>query len=471
MKKFKKKQVLSFIYIMQLILSLFFVVNPSLVQAADNVNLLLASSFGVLAGSTITNTGPTTITGTAGGDIGLYPGTSFTGATSVTQSGTVHLTNAVAQQAISDLQLAYNDAENRDSTNTIAADLAGQTLVAGVYTSASSIDLNGILILDGAQDPSSVFIFQAGTTLTTGSSSSGQLINGAQPCNVFWQVGTSATLGTDSTFVGHIMADQSITATTRALIYGQLLAINGAVTLDTNTIINDACLFGAVQVTKEVVGDVTGVTLPDFIVTLTGPNNYSDTQTIANNESYTWINLPEGTYTIAEAALSDEWEVSGDGEVGVISNTTTQVTLTNTYTPTSTVVYCSLQVTKEVVGDVTGVTLPDFIVTLTGPNNYSDTQTIANNESYTWINLPEGTYTIAEAALSEEWEVSGDGEVGVISNAITQVTLTNTYTKHVTELGTDKEIKIVDTSDGSAWIMYTGLVFLGIGFFILRKWK
>ena len=205
------------------------------------VNLGTSKTFAVLAGTTVTNTGATTFSGTAGGDLGLYPGTSITNEVGITKTGTTHLTDAVAQTAQNDLTTAYNDAAGRTVTSTVSADLGGQTLVSGTYNSASSLGLTGTLTLDAQGDPNAVFVFQAGSTLTTASSSSVSLINGAQACNVFWQVGSSATLGTNSTLVGHVLALTSITATTGATINGSLLARNGAVTLDTNTITNNAC--------------------------------------------------------------------------------------------------------------------------------------------------------------------------------------------------------------------------------------
>ena len=208
-------------------------------QAA--VGLGTASTYAVLAGSTVTNTGPTTFSGAAGSDLGLSPGSSIVDESQITKSGTTHIADAAALQAQSDLVTAYNDAAGRALTGTVSADLGGQTLVTGTYNSASSLGLTGTLTLDAQGDPSAVWVFQAGSTLTTASGSSVNLINGAQACNVFWQIGSSATLGTGSTLVGHVMALTSITATTGATIQGSLLARNGAVTLDTNTITNAPC--------------------------------------------------------------------------------------------------------------------------------------------------------------------------------------------------------------------------------------
>jgi hypothetical protein len=209
----------------------------STAQAAT-VPLGTADSFAVLAGSTVINTGPSVISG----DLGVSPDTAVTGFPPGTvNAGTIHAADAVASQAKADLVTAYNDAAGRSSTATISADLAGRTLTPGVYTSASSLGLSGDLTLDAHGDPNAVFVFQAGATLTAGSASRVLLIGGAQPCNVFWQVGSSATIGTGSAFAGNILALTSISLTTGATLNGRALARNGAVTLDTNTITKTAC--------------------------------------------------------------------------------------------------------------------------------------------------------------------------------------------------------------------------------------
>jgi LPXTG-motif cell wall-anchored protein len=212
------------------------------IAAEEPIGLGLTSNFAVLAGTGISNTGPTKISGTAGGDIGSSPTGTFTGDTLVTTTGTKYTAvDSVVTDAKDALVTAYIDAAGRTSTATVSADLGGQTLVSGVYTSASSMGLTGNLTLDGAGDPSAVFIFQIGSDLTTASASTITMINNAQACNVFWQVGSSATFGTDSSFVGHVFALTSISANTRATFDGQLLARNGEVSLDTNIIVNSAC--------------------------------------------------------------------------------------------------------------------------------------------------------------------------------------------------------------------------------------
>lgn len=219
-----------------------FLIAGSISRAAQApVELGTADSFAVLAGSTITNTGPTTING----DVGLHPGSAVTGFGSVTLNGELHVADAVAEQAKTDLVTAYDDAEGRGPTTTVATELGGQTLKAGVYDSASgTFEITGTVTLDAERDPNAVFIFQMASTLVTATESNVNLINGADACNVFWQVGSSATLGTGTTFRGTILALTSITLVTGATIEGRALARNGAVTLDTNVITRTACVTG-----------------------------------------------------------------------------------------------------------------------------------------------------------------------------------------------------------------------------------
>jgi len=216
----------------------------SAIAAPATVGLGTATSFSVLGGSTITNTGPTTMFG----DLGLAPGSSVTGAPHVL--GATHVDDAVAIQAKSELTTAYNDAKGRPTEGSAGTDLAGQTFTAGVRTASSSLLLSsGSVILDAQGDPNAVFIFQIGSTLITGSNTTVELINGAQACNVFWQVGSSATLGTGTRFVGTLMAAETITANTAATIHGRLLAQTAAVNLDTNTITQANCAIGATETT------------------------------------------------------------------------------------------------------------------------------------------------------------------------------------------------------------------------------
>lgn len=200
------------------------------------------TTYGVLAATTITNTGNTNISGSAGSDIGLAPGTSFTGSDLVIRFGADNIANDAATTAQTDLVTAFNDLGVPTATTLAAPDLAGQTILPGTYsTTAGTFENTGVFTLDAGGDATAIFIMQAESTVITGSDSTMVLANGAQACNVFWQVGSSATIGTNSTFIGHIYALTDITAATGATIYGQLLARNGQVTLDTNIIVNDSC--------------------------------------------------------------------------------------------------------------------------------------------------------------------------------------------------------------------------------------
>jgi len=215
--------------------------------AIPTVDLGSSSGFAVLAGSGITIAGPVNST-TITGDIGSYPTTSITGTGNLVLNGVNHGGDAVTQGAKSDLTTAYNDAASRTPTMTYTPvfDLGGSTLTSGIYFDPSSFGLTGTLTLDGQGNANSVFIFQTGSALTTASSSKINLINGAQACHVFWEIGSSATLGTDSAFLGNILALTSITLDTGATLDGRALAQNGAVTLDNNVITKADCLTASV---------------------------------------------------------------------------------------------------------------------------------------------------------------------------------------------------------------------------------
>lgn len=202
------------------------------------VGLGAAASFAVLAGTpAVTNTGPTIVTG----DLGVDPFPTVAGFPSGTVSGTIHRADAIARQAQDDLAAAYADAAGQPATATQGM-LGGLTLAAGVYTAGGvTLDLTGGLTLDGQNDPSAVWIFQATSDLVTAPSSSVQLVNGANACNVFWQVAGSATLGSGSTFAGTILAFTSITMDAGVTVTGRALARNGQVAMDSDTITLARC--------------------------------------------------------------------------------------------------------------------------------------------------------------------------------------------------------------------------------------
>jgi hypothetical protein len=204
---------------------------------AQNVSLGTASQFGVLAGSTVTNTGPTVVTGS----VGVSPGSAITGfppGSIVPGSGSLHAADSVAAQAQLDLTAAYTDAANRVCGTAIAGGvLGGLVLTPGVYCMGAG-DLTGVLTLNGA----GVYIFQMASDLITAPGSSVVLLNGASACGVWWQVTSSATVGTTSAMVGNIMALTSISLNTNASLNGRALARNGQVSLQSNQV--TACVGG-----------------------------------------------------------------------------------------------------------------------------------------------------------------------------------------------------------------------------------
>jgi hypothetical protein len=202
------------------------------------VGLGTTASFAVLAGQGVTNTGPTVVNG----DLGTHPNPAVSGFPPGTVNGAIHQADAVALQAQSDLTTAYNDAAGRTPVTTIATELGGQTLTPGVYNSASgTFQITGTLTLDAQANPNGVFIYQMASTLITASSSNVSLLGSAQACNVFWQVGSSATLGTTSTFRGNILALTSIQVQTGVTVDGRVLARNASVTLDADVITRATC--------------------------------------------------------------------------------------------------------------------------------------------------------------------------------------------------------------------------------------
>jgi hypothetical protein len=211
-----------------------------------------AVSFSVLGGQSVTNTGPSVV----GGDLGVSPGTSITGFPPGIVNGAIHQADPVALQAQADVVIAYDQlAGQACNTDLTGQDLGGMTLVEGVYCFTSAAQLTGQLTLDAQGNSAAVWVFQIASQLNTASSASVLIINGGGPCNVFWQVGSSATLGTGNTFVGNILALTSISLATNTNVSGRALARNGSVTMDSNNISNAAC----------------GVAVPTATATSTGP--------------------------------------------------------------------------------------------------------------------------------------------------------------------------------------------------------
>jgi hypothetical protein len=216
-----------------------FLALPAAAQAAA-VDLGTAKPFVVLGGPSVSNTGPSVLNG----DLGVSPGTSLTGFQFATVNGATHNNDAVAAGAQSDLTTAYNTAAGEATTADLTGqDLGGMTLTPGAYNFSSSAGLTGTLTLDAQGNPNAQFVFKIGTTLTTATASRVEVINGGSPCNVYWQVGSSATLGTTTAFKGNLMAAADISLNNGTTVTGRVLAKN-AVTLNNNVIDGSGCAAG-----------------------------------------------------------------------------------------------------------------------------------------------------------------------------------------------------------------------------------
>ena len=264
-------------------------------------SLGVAASFAALAGTTVTNSGATNVNG----DVGVSPGTAITGLTPGMVVGTIHAGDSVAAQAHTDTVAAYNDlAGQACDTILTGQDLGGLILTPGVYCFASSAQLTGILTLNALGDPNAVFVFQIGSTLTTASNSSVLLINSGNSCNVFFQVGSSATLGTDTAFQGNILALASITLTTRAGLQGRALAIDGGVTLDTNAITR-TCGLGTTAASVSTSGRVVtsaGLGIRNAQVWMTDSNGIRSTAITSSLGYYTFTDVEAGALYILGVA-------------------------------------------------------------------------------------------------------------------------------------------------------------------------
>ena len=270
------------------------VASPAYAAEAP-VGLGTAGTYSVLGGQTVTNTGPSILSG----DLGVSPGSAITGFPPGKVGGSTHAGDAVAKQAQLDLVVAYNDAAGRAPTASVAGDLGGRTLTAGVYKSTGPLGLTGPLTLDAQGDPNAVFIFQVASTLITASASTVNVINSAQACRIFWQVGTSVTLGTNSSFKGTVMALTSTSNNTNAVIEGRLLVRTGQVSLENNAFTTPGCVTTPAP-TASFTASATSGTAP-LSVQLTNTSTGAPTSWSWNfgNGITSTLQNPSVTYTLA----------------------------------------------------------------------------------------------------------------------------------------------------------------------------
>ncbi len=284
------------------------------------VQLGAATAFAVLAHSTITNTGTGT---TVSGDVGLSPGTTIAAfPPGQIINGTKHDNDAVAGDAQTALTAAYLDAAGRTPFTATSATLAGETLPAGVYKASSSLGLVGTVTLNGHGDPTAVFIFQVGSTLTTHSSSTVALVGTAQACNVFWQVTSSATLGTTSTFVGTVMALASVTLTSGVHVAGRMLARTGAVTLITDVITKPACITPLATSTSTTTTAPPATTTPSTGTTASGGSTTGSGGSAGSGAASTGTGASTATGALGSTgAAGSTGSGSGAGAVGTNAGT------------------------------------------------------------------------------------------------------------------------------------------------------
>ncbi|WP_414637432.1 ice-binding family protein [Amycolatopsis sp.] len=378
--------------------------TPQASAAEAPVGLGTAGSYSVLGGQAVTNTGPSTLAG----DLGVSPGTAITGFPPGITAGATHAADAPAAQAQSDLVIAYNDAAGRAPTASVAGDLVGQTLTGGVYHSTGPLALSGTLTLDGRGDPGTVWIFQVASTLITASASHVNLINGAQACHVYWQVGSSATLGTTSNFVGTIMALTSITVATGTVVDGRALARNGQVSLDDNVFTTPGCdTTPTTTTTPPTTTDTTSSTAPTDSTTETTTTTGETTTTTGETTSTTG----ETTSTTGETTSTTGETTSTTGETtsttGETTSTTGETTSTTGETTSTTGETTTTTGPTTTTGETTSTGHTTTTRSSTTPSSNSSATTTPGATTGTNSSASSVETTTSVAGLGATWTDSG----------------------------------------------------------------
>ena len=401
---------------------------PTASASTATVNLGAVSSYSVLGHETVTNTGGTVLEG----DLGVYPGTAITGFPPGIALGTTHSADTHSGAAQSALTNAYLDAASRTPDSpAVIGDYqigGGKTFGPGVYAGASSLGLTGTVILDGGGDPSSVFIFQAGSTLTTASSSLVKLVNGAQAGNVFWVLGSSGTLGTYSTFAGTIMAQASVTVTTGVTVYGRALARTGAVTLDTNhfytaeadiTAPAISITGGDARTTNDSTPAISGTSDAPAGSTITvtvGGQTLTTTVTAAGTWTVTPTALADGVYTVTASTTdaagntgTDTQQLTLDSTAPAISITGGDARTTNDSTPT-------ISGTSDAIGGTITVTV--------GGQTLTTTVTAAGTWTVTPTALADRVYTVTASTTDAAGNTGTDTQQLTLDRTAPAISIT-----------------------------------------------
>jgi len=422
-----------------------------LALAPGGVTLGTADSFAVLAGAAITDTNPSVVVGnvglspTTGAALGIPTG-EVTGIRYDVDGAGVGTTNnpALLTTAKADLSVAFNDAKGRVGATAVTASTTdsfagvGYTLAPGVYKSASTMGVPVALTLNGGGNPNAVFIFQAGSTLNTVASSVLTLSNGAQACNVFWQVGSSATLGTGSNFKGTIMTAVSISDTGNSIVLGRLLAdadntdadSTGAVTLNNTHLTRSTCASPNLTLVKTRTNDNGGTAAPtDWTLTATGTDTISGA---TGSVAVTDATVAAGVYTLSESILPAGYTASTyscvkNGGAAVISNT---ITLADSDDATCTINnndnVTHLIVIKHVVGGSNVAS--DYSTTISGVTTGVPTAVGVESPGVDNIITTFGAYTVDEGAhVGYEKSLSADCSSTIALGETKTCTITDTY--------------------------------------------
>ncbi|MGA2874454.1 MAG: ice-binding family protein [Nitrososphaerales archaeon] len=394
-----------------------------LFSSGYSVPLGTVSSFAVLAGSAITNTGSSTVVG----NVGLSPGSS-NGLLPASVAGTIYVDDPVAVQAQVDNTAAYDSLENQTCTDSLTGtDLGGLTLTPGVYCFSSAAQLTGILTLNAQNNSNALFIFKIGSTLTTSSGSSVLVINGGSECKVFWQVVTSVTLDTNTAFAGNIFALDSITLDTSASVSGRVLAQTGAVAMDTNKVDSSMCQSGTTStttVTSTVTAPATTVTS-----TITSPTTTTVTfnQTSTTTETSTITSPTTTTITSTSPPItSTTTQTVTSTETSTVPTTTTVTsTVTSPTTATVTAAQTTTTVTLTQTSTTTATSTIPTTTTVTSTQISPTTQTVTTTVTSTVASPTTTTATATQTVAST-----------VTSTIISPITVTVTETQQYTSTQT-----------------------------------